>query len=55
MAILVVMSKTVVRVACLGVAVSVAQPLNASLGVVINFLVQISNFSLAICSGFSAI
>ncbi|EOV1985219.1 TPA: hypothetical protein ACMDQL_004584 [Vibrio parahaemolyticus] len=29
--------------------------LNAALGAVINFLVQISNFSLAICSSFSAI
>ncbi len=30
-------------------------PLNAALGAVRNFLVQISNFSLAICSSFSAI
>lgn len=29
--------------------------LNVALGAVRNFLVQISNFSLAICSGFSAI
>ncbi|QDG84980.1 hypothetical protein FKM99_15620 [Vibrio parahaemolyticus] len=29
--------------------------LNAALGAVRNFLVQISNFSLAICSSFSAI
>ncbi len=29
--------------------------LNRALGAVRNFLVQISNFSLAICSGFSAI
>ncbi|MDF5058580.1 hypothetical protein ACXITW_23390, partial [Vibrio parahaemolyticus] len=30
-------------------------PLNWALGAVRNFLVQISNFSLAICSSFSAI
>ncbi|KHD25016.1 hypothetical protein NM09_10255 [Vibrio caribbeanicus] len=30
-------------------------PLNAALGAVRSFLVQISNFSLAICSSFSAI
>ena len=34
---------------------SASLPLNAALGAVRNFLVQISNFSLAICSGFSAI
>ncbi len=33
----------------------VPAPLNAALGAVRNFLVQISNFSLAICSSFSAI
>ncbi len=33
----------------------VPAPLNAALGAVRNFLVQISNFSLTICSGFSAI
>lgn len=32
-----------------------ASPLNKALGAVRNFLVQISNFSLAICSSFSAI
>ncbi len=32
-----------------------ASPLNWALGAVRNFLVQVSNFSLAICSGFSAI
>ncbi len=38
-----------------GTSVLRASPLNWALGAVRNFLVQISNFSLAICSAFSAI